>query len=199
MTTTQQITEQAYSRLVFSEPDRQLELYGGEVRQKPGVSWEHGAVAMELGVLLRQQLDRRQFQVAINEWRVRPGPGSIYIPDLVVVPAAFGREFIGQPGLLAIFSDPPPLVVEIWSRSTGDYDVNAKIPEYRRRGDKEIWRVHPYERTITAWTLLPDRSYDETVIREGTIRPVALPGVEIELSTLFATPGGNIDEETTAR
>lgn len=185
MTTTQPITEQAYSRLVFAEPDRQLELYGGELREKPGVSWEHGAVAMELGFLLRQQLDRRQFQVAINDWRVRPGPGSIYIPDLVVVPAAFGREFVGRPSVLAIFSDPLPLVVEIWSRSTGDYDVNAKIPEYRRHGDQEIWRIHPYERTVTVWRRQPDGSYEEFLFRDGSIHPVALPDVAIDLAALF--------------
>lgn len=189
MATAQQFTEEAYTRLVLAEPDRQLELFCGEVREKPGVSWEHGAVAMELGFLLRKQLDRRQFQVAINDWRVRPTPGSIYIPDLVVVPTASGQEFRGRPGVLAIFHEPLPLVVEVWSRSTGDYDVNDKLPEYRRRGDREIWRVHPYDRTITVWRRLPDETYDEIVYREGVVCPVALPGVVIELDALFDIPG----------
>lgn len=191
MGTTQQITEDAYIRLVFSEPDRQLELFDGEVREKPGVSWEHGGVALELGFLLRQQLDRRDYRVAINDWRVRPAPGSIYIPDLVVVPTAYGQEFRGRPGVLAIFRDPLPLVVEIWSRSTGDYEVNAKIPDYRRRGDREIWRVHPYDRSITAWRRQPDETYDETIVRDGIIRPIALPNVAIDLSELFDQGDGS--------
>ena len=126
--------------------------------------------------------------MAINDWRVRPVPGSIYSPDLVVVPTAYGMEFQGRPGILAIFRDPLPLVVEIGSRSTGDYDVNAKIPEYQRRGDLEIWRIHPYERTITVWSRQPDGSYHETVHREGIIRPLALPNVAIDLAALFDTP-----------
>jgi Uma2 family endonuclease len=185
MTATQQLTEEEYIALVLASPDRQLELYDGEVREKPGVSWEHGDVAFELGHILRRQLDRRQYAIAINDWRLRPAPGSIYIPDLVVVPRSYGEEFKGRPGTLAIFRDPLPLVVEIWSRSTGDYDVNAKIPEYQRRGDLEIWRIQPYERSITVWRRQPDGAYDETLYREGVIRPVALPDVAIDLAELF--------------
>jgi Uma2 family endonuclease len=188
MTATHQITEEEYIQLVQASPDRQLELYDGEVREKPGVSWEHGDIALELAFLLRQQIDRRQFRIAINDWRVRPAPGSIYIPDLVVVPTTYGDEFKERPGTLAIFRDPLPLVVEIWSRSTGDHDVNIKIPEYRRRGDLEIWRIHPYEQTITVWRRQADGTYDETIYREGVIEPVALPNVAIELAALFDNP-----------
>jgi Uma2 family endonuclease len=188
MTATHQLTEAEYIQLVFASPDRQLELYDGEVREKPGVSWERGDIAFGLGLLLGQQLDRRQFGIAINDWRVRPAPGSIYIPDLVVVPRTFGQEFKERPGKLAIFRDPLPLVVEIWSRSTGDYDVNAKIPEYRRRGDLEIWRIQPYERSITVWRRQPDGSYEETVYRDGIVRPASLPGVTISLAELFDVP-----------
>ena len=85
----------------------------------------------------------------------------------------------------AIFSDPLPLVVEVWSPSTGDYDVDAKLPVYQQRGDLEIWRIHPYERTLTAWRRQPDGSYQETIHREGMVKPAALPGVAIDLGALF--------------
>lgn len=165
-----------------------MELYDGEVREKPGVSWELDDVAFRLGFLLGLQLDRHQFRIAINDWRVRPAPGSIYLPDLVVAPTAYGKEFEQQPGRLAIFRDPLPLVVEIWSRSTGGYDVNAKIPEYRRRGDLEIWRIQPYERTITVWRRQPDGSYEETTHREGAVALAHLPGATIDLADLFDSP-----------
>jgi Uma2 family endonuclease len=76
--------------------------------------------------------------------------------------------------------------VEIWPRSTGDYDVEEKLPEYQRRGDLEIWRLHPYERTLTAWRRQPDGSYTETIYTGGVVHPVALPGVAIDLDALFA-------------
>jgi Uma2 family endonuclease len=77
------------------------------------------------------------------------------------------------------------LVVEVWSRSTGEYDVEEKLAAYQQRGDLEIWRIHPYERTLTAWRRLPDGSYDETIHQEGVVSVAALPGVEINLTALF--------------
>jgi Uma2 family endonuclease len=94
-------------------------------------------------------------------------------------------EEIRDRPVLAIFSDPLPLVVEVWSPSTGDYDVDAKLPVYQQRGDLEIWRIHPYERTLTAWRRQPDGLYQETIHPEGVVKPMALPGVAIDLGALF--------------
>jgi Uma2 family endonuclease len=88
--------------------------------------------------------------------------------------------------VLEIYDQPLPLVVEVWSRSTGEYDVEEKLAVYQQRGDLEIWRIHPYERTLTAWRRLPDGSYEEVIFSEGIVHPVALPGVEIDLAVLFA-------------
>lgn len=63
--------------------------------------------------------------------------------------------------------------------------MEEKLREYQRRGDTEIWRIHPYERTLTAWCRQPDGTYTETVQRSGTVQPAALPGVGIELDRLF--------------
>jgi Uma2 family endonuclease len=85
-----------------------------------------------------------------------------------------------------VYSQPVPLVVEVWSPSTGEYDVDTKFPEYRLRGDLEIWRLHPDKRTLTTWRRQPDGTYHEELIRGGIVRPMALPGVSINLDELFA-------------
>lgn len=186
MAVTQRMSEQEYQDLVLSGVEGNWELHDGRLVEKPAMTCEHGDVTFELGYLLRGQLDRRQFRVAINDWRVRRPEATVFVPDLVVIPVSYAEEFRGQPGRLAIFSRPLPLVVEVWSASTGDYDIEAKIPVYQARGDEEIWRVHPYERSLTAWRRLPDGAYQETVHRGGTVTPVALPGVTIDLDHLFA-------------
>ncbi len=81
-----------------------------------------------------------------------------------------------------------PLVVEVWSPSTCDYDVDKKLPEYQRRGDLDVWRIHPYERTLIAWVRQADGSYAENHYRGGIVRPAALLGVAIDLDALFAAP-----------
>jgi Uma2 family endonuclease len=180
------ISEEEYQHIVLGEPDRQWELRDGRLRERPGMSWNHGRIVAKLSNLLQQQLASDLFAVGINVWRVRRPPGTVCIPDIVVVPTAFGQELADRPGVLAIFSDPLPLVVEVWSASTGDYDVDAKLPIYQQRGDLEIWRIHPYERTVTTWVRQPDGSYTETVYREGVVSPSARPGVTIDLAALFS-------------
>lgn len=62
-----------------------------------------------------------------------------------------------------------------------------KIPEYQHRGDLEIWRIHPYERTLTSWVRQSDGTYRQSIYQDGVVTPTALPGVMIALAELFAT------------
>ncbi len=90
-----------------------------------------------------------------------------------------------HPCSLDAYPDALPLVAEIGSPSTGGYDVSEKLRDYQSRGDLEIWRVHPYERTVTAWRRQSDGTYVETTYRDGVVRPTSLPGVVIALEALF--------------
>jgi Uma2 family endonuclease len=104
----------------------------------------------------------------------------------MVIPAEFVTPLLDLRDVLEAYDDPLPLVVEVWSRSTGDYDVREKLTVYQQRGDLEIWYIHPYERTLTSWVREPDGSYGETIYRDDDIvRPAALSGVMFELSDLF--------------
>ena len=123
--------------------------------------------------------------MSINAARVHRPDGFYYIPDLVVIPIAMiqaGGELVQA---LEVYDAPLPLVVEVWSPSTGDYDVDAKIPVYQERGDQEIWRIHPFDRTLTAWRRQPEVGYVATTYTGATIQPVALPDVTIEVEALF--------------
>ncbi|MDP9364558.1 MAG: Uma2 family endonuclease [Chloroflexota bacterium] len=179
------LSQQTYERVALEDPDGQWELHHGRLREKPPMTWEHNDAMVLLGHFLLQQLDRRQFRVRINAGRVRRSSQNVYIPDVLVVPTSYGDRLRDRSDLLEVFDDPLPLVVEIWSPSTGDYDVDAKIPEYQRRGDAEIWHIHPYERTLTAWRRQPDGSYKEATFHGGAVQPVALPHVSIDLDALF--------------
>jgi Uma2 family endonuclease len=81
--------------------------------------------------------------VRVDAGRVRRPEATFFIPDVFVVPTAYAIPLLGQQDILEVFDQPLPLVVEVWSRSTGDYDVAEKIAVYQQRGDLEIWRLHP--------------------------------------------------------
>ena len=181
------VTQQTYDRLVLADPEGPWELHNGEPREKPPMAAEHNDLVFELGHQLRLQLDRDAFRVRVNAGRLRRPVKTTYIPDVAVIPAAIERtQRHGRPGFLEVYEEPLPLVVEVWSPSTGDYDVDAKFPEYRRRGDREIWRIHPFERSLIVWRRQSDGSYTEESFGGGTIEPIALPGVGIDLDALFA-------------
>jgi Uma2 family endonuclease len=183
MAAEQRISEEAYQQFVLSGVEGSWELHDGRLVEKPGMTFRHGQIPMLLGHFLLSQLDRDAYAV-VSELRVRRSSATVFMPDLMVIPTAYSEEIRDRP-VLAIFSEPLPLVVEVWSPSTGDYDVDAKVPVYQQRGDLEIWRIHPYERTVTSWQRQLDGSYQETVHRGGIITPVALPGVAIDLERLF--------------
>ena len=178
------VSDETYKR-VEMEDDETWELVCGRLRKKPLMTTEHNQVQRTLQSLLATQLDRRQYTVGADVGRVRISTGTYYVPDLVVIPMALVNRLREQPGTFEVYDDPMPLVVEVWSPSTGDHDIDDKVCEYQLRGDLEIWRIHPYERTLIAWRRQPDGSYTETHYTSGVVRPAALPNVAIDIATLF--------------
>jgi len=176
----------AYERLALAEPKRRWELHDGELREKPPMTFAHGFALRALHRMLVIQLDPNSHEVAVNQSRVRRPAASYFIPDLAVLPVALFEAYRGRRDALEVYDSPLPLVVEVWSPSTGEYDVDNKFPVYQARGDLEIWRIHPFEQSLTAWRRQPDGSYVETVYQAGAVEVASLPGVEIDLDVLFA-------------
>lgn len=181
------VSEKTYRQLALEDPGGHWELHHGELRQKDGMSVEHNHVTRRLYGQLFLQLDQQEFEVSANMGHVRRSSESYYIPDVYVIPAEAVREGRRErPNRLEVYAMPLPLVVEIWSPSTGRFDVDSKLPEYQQRGDLEIWWIHPFERTLTAWRRQPDGSYAKSEYTGGVVHAVALPGVVIDLDALFA-------------
>ncbi len=183
------VSEQEYRRIALAEPDMKWELDCGRLRSKPPMTTWHNRTAWFLGVDLQNQLGRDRYEVRVDAGRTQRSPSQYFIPDVMVIPLDYVRRGLAETYELEAYPDPLPLVVEVWSPSTGGYDVDTKLPEYQRRGDLEIWRIHPYERTLIAWVRQPDGSYAEALYRGGIVRPAALPGVAIDLDALFRAPG----------
>jgi Uma2 family endonuclease len=176
---------EAYVALALENPDRPLELYRGRVREKPGMSIDHNRDQRRLVRQLNRQLDDRDYEVCFDNTRLRAPSGAVFIPDVVVVPAYMADALTGRARLLETYDAPVPFVAEVWLPSTGDYDVETKFAEYRARGDGEIWRIHPFEQTVTAWRRQPDGSYSESVHTGGLIALWVLPTVTIDLDALL--------------
>jgi Uma2 family endonuclease len=179
------VTERTYELVALEDPEGSWELHCGRLREKPGMTASHNQIGIDLALSIMQQADRHEYTVRVDSARTKRSDETYYIPDVFVVPTRLVAPQLGRSDRLEIYEEPLPFVVEVWSPSTGDYDVDAKLPEYMKRGDYEIWRVHPYERTVTAWQRRADGSYDEIIFRGGTVHLHALPEVVIDLDKLW--------------
>jgi Uma2 family endonuclease len=184
MTVAQRMGEQDYVAFVASGIEGVWELHDGRLVEKPGMSWKHLNMIPFLIAAILPQLNPGIYRV-VSECRVRRPPATVFLPDIAIVPLSYAEGILELP-ILPIFSGPLPLVVEIWSPSTGDYDTDTKVPAYQQRGDHELWRTHPIERTLTKWVRQANGEYDETSHRGGVLALDALPEVTIDLDAMFA-------------
>jgi Uma2 family endonuclease len=181
---TEHVTEETYRRLALG--NTHLELVHGRLREKPWMSVAHGDVMGLLLAQLLRQVDDDKYRVRTQYARLRISSDTYYVPDIAVIPTDAVLALLQSPRSLDAYPDPIPLVVEIWSPSTGDYDIDENLPGYQQRGELEIWFIHPYQRTLTVWCRQPDGTYAEEVYHGGIVHPVALLGVTIDLDALFA-------------
>lgn len=173
-----------YEQLALEEPSEKWELFEGRLRKKPPMTMEHYDMAFELAFAIRSQVDHRAFHVRCDQSRVAAG-SSFVIPDVFVVPADLASRFRGGRDVLESYSDPSPFVAEVWSPTTGEYDVTGKLATYHSRGDEEIWLLHPFDHSLDAWRRSPEGAYSATRHTGGRLRLAALPDVEIDLDALF--------------
>jgi Uma2 family endonuclease len=180
------VSEEAYKQLALEDRHGHWELHSGRLVRKPGMTARQANALESLVRQLVPQLPRGDFAIRPEAGRLRRPEGSYYEADIAVVPRGYVRDVIDHHSTeLEVYQRPVPFVAEVWSPSTGTYDMNTKIPGYKERGDAEIWRVHPLRHEVTIWRRQPDGTYSESVVTGGTVELAALPGVQITIDELF--------------
>jgi len=182
------VSEETYKRVALEDDEGIWELVCGRLRKKPPMTFAHTDLKSLLAFTLQSQLPLEQFRVHVDGARLRVPGGQYFVPDIAVIPAGLVLPHLQDDSVLEVIDEPIPLVVEVWSRSTGDYDVLTKIPEYHRRGDSEVWLVHPYEKTVRIWTRASEGCYAEELRTDGTIAASAIPA-KVTLSAIFRADG----------
>lgn len=180
------LTQETFQAVVLDAPESPWELFHGKLVEKPSMSIPHNRGMARLTVQLARQLDAEIFEVRMNTGRLRYGDETYFIPDVHVIPVEFLHVTNPLANPLDALRYPMPFVAEFWSPSTGEYDVDRKLPEYQKRGDLEIWRLHALEHTVRIWRRRSDGGYDEREQAGGRIALAFLPNVTIDLDALFA-------------
>lgn len=179
------VTVKTYEQLALEDPSEKWEFVDGRVRKKPTMTMEHYDLAFELAYAIRSQVSHDRFHVRCDQGRLQFG-SSYLVPDVFVVPVEMAAPFRGLDSTLEAYLDPVPFVAEVWSRSTGDYDLTDKLAAYQERGDAEIWLLHPYERWVRASRRTAGGEYRQAELPGGKVSLLAVPGVAIDLDRLLS-------------
>jgi len=158
------------------------------IREPPSPSFSHQAIAGELYHQLVTALKGKSCRVCIAPLDVRL-PRSTEADDLV--------DTVVQPDLL-IVSDPrkidargirgaPDWLAEVLSPSTAKYDTTLKLRAYERAGVREVWLIHPLDRTLAIYRL-EERLYASPIFLElkGQTPLTAIPGVTVDWDPVTA-------------
>src|SRR5439155_12010965 len=102
------VSEKTFLQLALEEPN-QWELYCGQLRRRPPMTFTHNEVGEELAFHLRRQLDRSRFHVRHQAGHVRRSAENYFIPDVFVIPNELTVPMRGRMDVLEAYADPLPL------------------------------------------------------------------------------------------
>jgi Uma2 family endonuclease len=180
------ISFKTYAQLALEDPESRWEMWAGEVRRKPPESFLHGALIDALVEQLVPQLVGGAYRLSVNHARLMVDPHQVCLPDLALVPRALTERAVRErPRALEAYHTALPLVIDVWTPATAEYDVDAKIPEYRRTSTDEVWLVHPAARAVTTWIRRPSGGYHEVIRAGGLLSPARIPDLKLDIHALF--------------
>jgi len=149
------------TRLVFGEY-RQLpetdpyehEMIEGEEFVSPSPRWIHQLLVQQFAWLLRSFLLGKRLGVVMGPVDLHYDETNYVSPDL----SFFSREQARQLRDAEYSDVPPPLVVEVLSKSSIKWDREDKRRFYKQFGVLEYWIIDPFEQTIEVIDLPADTS-----------------------------------------
>src|SRR5215210_7893806 len=106
ITETETMSEAEYRRFALGDPQGQWELHQGQLREKPGMSVEHGGVMMLLVEWLLNQLDRNEYRIRAGHARLRRSADVHCMPGVAVIPTGLEQAPRERPGSLDSYADP---------------------------------------------------------------------------------------------
>jgi Uma2 family endonuclease len=152
------------------------------VKEPPAPSRCHQELVGALYLQVSLALEGKACRVYVAPFDVRlPKSGeadeqieTVVQPDVLVVCDLRKLDQRGMRGA-------PDWLAEVLSPSTAGHDQILKLPVYERAGVREVWLVHPADRTVTVYRL-EDGRYERPVVLEmkGRTALSALPGVSID-------------------
>jgi Uma2 family endonuclease len=158
------------------------------VREPPAPSRHHQKMVGDLFVQVWNALEGKPHHVYCAPFDVRLPKSNetneqidtVVQPDLLIVCDLNKLDDRGMRGA-------PDWIAEILSPGTARYDQTTKIPVYERAGVREVWLIHPANRTLTLYQLKNGcYGHPERLELRGKTPLTAVPDVSIDWDRLYS-------------
>ena len=175
--------------LTWSDTQRD-ELINGTayVREPPAPSPSHQGIVVELCRQVANALKGQPCRVYVAPFDIRLPKATesddeidtVVQPDVFIVCNPLKVDARGMRGA-------PDWIAEVLSPHTARYDKMVKLPVYERAGVREVWFIHPIDRTLTIHRLEAGHCKRTTCLAlEGQTPLTAVPGVSIDWEQVLA-------------
>ena len=170
---------------LFAMPDDgfRYELVKGELRRMSPSGSEHGAIIINVSVLLAQYVKAKKLGVCFGAetgFKIASDPDTVRAPDVAFI----RRERIPESGVPKKFwPGAPDLAVEVLSPGDARKEVDEKVEDWLGAGARAVWVVNPKRRTVSVY-----RPASEVVrLAEGDVLDggEVVPGFRCEVSEIF--------------
>jgi Uma2 family endonuclease len=158
------------------------------VREPPSPARLHQEIVSEVHRQMANALKDKPCRAYVAPFDVRL-PKSIEADDLV--------DTVVQPDLFIVcdlqkldargMRGAPDWLAEVLSPSTARHDQIVKLPAYERAGVREVWLIHPDDRTVAIYRLDGGRYGRATILElKGQTPLAAVPGVTVDWEPVLA-------------
>lgn len=180
-TTLQQVT----AGELFAKPEDgfRYELVKGELRKTSPAGSEHGAIIVNITVLLGQHVKSNQLGVCFGAetgFKIASDPDTVRAPDVAFV----SRGRVPEGGIPKKFwPGAPDLAVEVLSPGDTLEEVEEKVEDWLSAGTRAVWVVSPKRRSLTVYRSMTDmkRLSESDELDGGEV----VPGFRCKVSEFF--------------
>ena len=160
--------------LMMKRGEFRYELIKGELKRMSPAGSEHGAIIVNLTLLLAQHVKANKLGVVFGAetgFKIASSPDTVRAPDIAFV----RRERIPESGLPKEFwPGAPDLAVEVLSPGDRIKAVEEKVGDWLAAGASAVWVVDPKRKSVTVHgsskdtrTLLEDDELDGQTVVSG--------------------------------
>lgn len=180
-TTTQLMTAEELLKLPRGR--FRYELIKGELITMSPSGSEHGAIVVNLTVLLAQHVKANNLGIVFGAetgFKIAENPDTVRAPDVAFI----SQERIPDSGIpKEYWRGAPDLAVEVLSPGDAVRKVDEKVGEWLSAGAKLVWTVNPKRRSVTIHRAVKDAlilSEDDELNGENVV-----PGFRCRISEIF--------------